>query len=56
MVTLAHLHYGTCVVLEMCGHLGIRPLSISIGSSSSGPDTQYTALPTEDTAEHDSAV
>ena len=55
MVTLAHLHYGTCVVLEMCGHLGIRPLSISIGSSS-GPDTQYSALPTEDTAEHDSAV
>ena len=26
-----------------------------ISSSSSGPDTQYTALPTEDT-EHDSAV
>ena len=56
MVTLAHLHYGTCVVLEMCGHLGIRPLSISIGSGSSGPATEYSALPTEDSAEHDSAV
>jgi len=56
VVTLAHLHYGTCVVLEMCGHLGIRPLSISIGSSSSGPGTEYTALPTKDSPEHDSAV
>lgn len=27
-VTLAHVHYGTCVVSEMCDHLKIRPFHI----------------------------
>ena len=29
LVTLAHIHYGTCVVLEMCHHFNIRPFTIS---------------------------
>jgi len=29
VVTLAHIHYGVCVVREMCGHLGIRAFSIT---------------------------
>ena len=32
-VTLAHIHYGSCVVLEMCDHFRIRPFHISSGYS-----------------------
>jgi len=28
LVVLWHIHYGTCVVLEMCQHLNIRPFHI----------------------------
>jgi len=27
-VTLAHIHYGSCVVAEMCDHLNVRPFHI----------------------------
>jgi len=29
IVTLCHVHYGVCVVGEMCQHLKIRPFHIS---------------------------
>jgi len=29
-VVLAHLHYGACVVHQMCGHLAIRPFHIKL--------------------------
>merc|ERR1719384_2854367 len=35
IVTLAHIHYGSCVVLEMCDHFNIRPFHIGVGQSSS---------------------
>ena len=28
LVLLAHIHYGSCVVLEMCDHLHVRPFHI----------------------------
>ena len=27
-MTIAHIHYGSCVVLEMCDHFNIRPFHI----------------------------
>ena len=31
LVVAAHIHYGTCVVREMCDHLHIRPFHIRQG-------------------------
>merc|ERR1711974_284447 len=43
-VIVAHCHYGTCVVLQMCDHLHIRPFHIRHpGSSSSSSSTTSTA-------------
>ena len=41
IVTIAHIHYGSCVVLEMCDHFNIRPFHIrdNSTSASSGDDT-----------------
>jgi len=41
IVTIAHIHYGSCVVLEMCDHFNIRPFHIrdTSTSASSGDDT-----------------
>ncbi len=33
--TLVHLHYGVCVVRQMCNHLGISAFTIAAQSSSS---------------------
>ena len=30
-MSLAHIHYGTCVVLEMSHHFNIRPFYIRTG-------------------------
>jgi len=43
VVTLAQIHYGSCVVLEMCDHFRIRPFHISSGYApvpTSNEDTQ----------------
>jgi len=43
IVTIAHIHYGSCVVMEMCDHLNIRPFHIrdTSTSASSGDDTVH---------------
>jgi len=46
-VLLAHLHYGACVVTQMCDHFGIRPFHIK-PQGSPEPSEGYQALPTED--------
>jgi len=58
IVTLAHIHYGSCVVLEMCDHFNIRPFHIGVGQSSSSSSASGSG---EDTvhllaSEHDSNV
>jgi len=53
-VIVAHCHYGTCVVLQMCDHLHIRPFHIRYpGSSSSSTNSSagYQPLSTEEDQE-----
>jgi len=37
VVILAHIHYGTCVVAEMCHHLNIQAFSIRHKQASPSP-------------------
>jgi len=37
-VVLAHIHYGSCVVAEMCGHLRVRPFHIKHSQAREGDD------------------
>merc|ERR1740131_324578 len=39
-VTLAHIHYGTCVVIEMCNHFNIRPFHIKPYSPINDPEVK----------------
>jgi len=43
-VTVAHIHYGTCVVNQMCSHLKIRPFHIRNSSSPSDGDDKVKLL------------
>jgi len=43
-VTLAHIHYGTCVVQQMCTHLKIRPFHIKYSQSHGGGEDKVRLL------------
>lgn len=47
LVTVVHVHYGTCVVLQMCEHFRIECFKIKGSSSSSSQDPRllYTQVP-----------
>ena len=39
-VILAHIHYGSCVVAEMCDHLHVRPFHIKHSQGRHEGDTK----------------
>ena len=43
-MTAAHIHYGTCVVLEMSHHFNIRPFHIKTYSQDGRDDEDREGL------------